>query len=121
MRTLFSPVIKSTTIRLVLSFAVANNWCLRQLNVQNAFLYGFLEEDVYMRQPPGYEDPKQPSAVCKLDKTLYGLKKAPRTCILGLAPSCNNLVLIHPRLIPLFLSITRRRCLYFFLSMLMIL
>jgi hypothetical protein len=70
----FSPVIKPTTIHLVLSFVVANNWCLRQLDVKNAFLHGFLKEDVLMRQPPGYEDPRNPEAVCKLDKALYGLK-----------------------------------------------
>jgi hypothetical protein len=70
----FSPVVKSATIHLVLSFDIANNCSLWQLDVQNAFLHGFLEEDVYMRQQPGYEDPNFPSAMCKLDKALYGLK-----------------------------------------------
>jgi histone deacetylase 1/2 len=74
----FSPVVKSATIRLILSIGVSRGWTIRQLDVQNAFLHGVLEEDVYMKQPPGYEDRKHPHYVCKLDKALYGLKQAPR-------------------------------------------
>jgi hypothetical protein len=71
-------VVKSVTIRIILSLVVAKGWSMRQLDVQNAFLHGFLEEDVYMRQPPGYEDITRPNYICKLDKALYGLKQAPR-------------------------------------------
>jgi histone deacetylase 1/2 len=74
----FSPIIKSTTIRVILSITISRGWSLRQLDVQNAFLYGVLEEEVYMRQPPGYEDPSVPNYLYKLDKALYGLKQAPR-------------------------------------------
>jgi hypothetical protein len=62
----FSPVVKAATIRVVLSIAVSRGWCLRQLDVKNVFLHGVLEEDVYMRQPPGYEDSKFPHHVCKV-------------------------------------------------------
>jgi histone deacetylase 1/2 len=74
----FSPVVKIATVRLVLSVAVSRGWNLRQLDVQNAFLYGVLEEEVYMRQPPGFEKMFAPNYVCRLDKAIYGLKQAPR-------------------------------------------
>jgi hypothetical protein len=48
-------VVKPATIRLVLSFAITQGWTLRQLDIQNTFLHGHLEETVFMRQPPGFE------------------------------------------------------------------
>jgi histone deacetylase 1/2 len=74
----FSHVVKLATIRIILSVVVSQGWSLRQLDVSNAFLHGRLEEVVYMKQPPGYEDKKLPSYICKLDNALYGLKQALR-------------------------------------------
>jgi hypothetical protein len=71
-------MVKSATIRVILSLAVSQGWTMRQLDVQIAFLHGFLKEDVYMRQPPSYEDKTLPHYICKLDKALYGLKHALR-------------------------------------------
>jgi hypothetical protein len=74
----FSPVVKAATIRVILSLAISNGWMIRQLDVDSAFLHGFLEEDVYIHQPSGYEDKNLSHYVCKLDKALYELKQAPR-------------------------------------------
>jgi hypothetical protein len=73
----FSPVVKAATIQIVLSIAISKGWSLRQLDMQNTFLHGVLEEEVYMKQLPGYEDKQHPNYVCRLDKVIYGLKQAP--------------------------------------------
>ena len=76
----FRPVVKPTTIRLILVIAVTLNWTMRQLDVKNVFLHGFLKETIYMEQPPGFKSLEQPDHVCKLQRSLYGLKQAPRAC-----------------------------------------
>jgi histone deacetylase 1/2 len=73
----FSPVVKTAIIRLVLAVSVSQGWSLRQLDI-NAFLHVVLEEEVYMKQPPGFESSAAPTYICKLDKALYGLKQALR-------------------------------------------
>jgi hypothetical protein len=74
----FSPVVKSSTIRTVLSIAVSSAWPIHQLDVKNAFLHGSIQETVYCQQPLGFEDKNKPDHVCLLQKSLYGLKQAPR-------------------------------------------
>lgn len=93
----FCPVVKATTIRTILSIVVSRGWSMRQLYVQNAFLHGVLEEEVYMKQPPGYEDPKFPNHICKLDKALYGLKQAPRAWYSRLSTKLHELGFISSK------------------------
>ncbi|KAI4300129.1 hypothetical protein L6164_033541 [Bauhinia variegata] len=76
--TMFSPVVKLVTMRLVLALVVSSSWCIRQLDINNAFLQGTLHEDVYMAQLPGFVSKEHPTHVCKLKKAIYGLKQAPR-------------------------------------------
>jgi hypothetical protein len=76
---IYSPVVKPSTIRVIVSLAVTQGWSTRQIDIQNAFLHGVLEEEVYMKQPLGFEDSSKPSNfICRLKKTLYGLKQAPK-------------------------------------------
>ena len=76
----FAPVAKINTVRILLSLAVNLDWPLHQFDVKNAFLHGNLQEEVYMQLPPGcrlqVEESKQ---VCRLQKSLYGLKQSPRS------------------------------------------
>ena len=74
----FAPVAKLNTVRVLLSLAACSDWPLHQLDVKNAFLNGDLEEEVFMEIPPGFETPSMKNQVCKLRKSLYGLKQSPR-------------------------------------------
>jgi hypothetical protein len=72
----FSPVVRLETIRSILSTAAALDWEVQQMDVKGAYLNGILKEDVYMKQPEGYDDGT--GRVCRLRKTLYGLKQSGR-------------------------------------------
>jgi hypothetical protein len=74
----FSPVVKPATVRTVLSLALARSWPVHQLNVKNAFLHGALTETVYCCQLAGFVDSSRPDMVCRLNRSLYGLKQGPR-------------------------------------------
>ena len=74
---MFSPVMKPTTIRVIVSITPARNWVVKQLDVNNAFLNGDLQE-VHIQQPYGFQDPNQPTMVCHLHKFLYGLRQTLR-------------------------------------------
>ncbi|KAL0406637.1 UNVERIFIED_CONTAM: Retrovirus-related Pol polyprotein from transposon RE1 [Sesamum latifolium] len=70
----FSPVAKAITMRIFLDVASSYNWPLHQIDINNIFLHGYLDEDIYMHAPDGYE--VQSGMVCKLKRSLYGLKQA---------------------------------------------
>lgn len=74
----FAPVAKMNSIRVLLSLAANMDWPLQQLDVKNAFLHGDLEEEVYMDIPPGFPLKHDNGKVCRLRKSLYGLKQSPR-------------------------------------------
>ncbi|GJT10222.1 putative ribonuclease H-like domain-containing protein [Tanacetum coccineum] len=74
----FAPVARIEAIRLFLAYASFKDFVVYQMDVKSAFLYGKIEEEVYVCQPPGFEDPDFPDRVYKVKKALYGLHQAPR-------------------------------------------
>ncbi|WVZ83046.1 LOW QUALITY PROTEIN: hypothetical protein U9M48_030230 [Paspalum notatum var. saurae] len=74
----FAPVARLEAIRILLAFAASKGFKLQEMDVMSDFLNGFIEEEVHVRQPPGFESARFPDRVYKLRKTLYGLKQAPR-------------------------------------------
>lgn len=73
----FSPIVKPATIKIILSIALHHHQNIKQLDVNNAFLHGDLEEDVYMQQPRGFKHDKT-QLVCKLNRAIYRLRQAPQ-------------------------------------------
>ncbi|GKC22188.1 putative ribonuclease H-like domain-containing protein, partial [Tanacetum coccineum] len=74
----FAHVARIEAIRLFLSYALFKDFVVYQMDVKSAFLYGKIKEEVYVFQPPGFEDPDFPDRVYKVEKALYGLHQAPR-------------------------------------------
>nr|GFC54943.1 copia protein [Tanacetum cinerariifolium] len=74
----FAPVARIEAIRLFLAHASFMGFTVYQIDVKSAFLYGTIDEEVYVMQPPGFQDPKYPARVYKVEKAMYGLHQAPR-------------------------------------------
>lgn len=74
----YSPVVRYSSIQALLAFAVQNDMMVHQMDAITAFLNGTLDEEIYMEQPPGYVKEGQEHLVCKLKRSLYGLKQSPR-------------------------------------------
>jgi hypothetical protein len=74
----YAPIARLESIRILLAYATYHGFKLYQMDVKSAFLNGPIKEEVYVEQPPGFEDSEYPSHVYKLSKALYGLKQAPR-------------------------------------------
>jgi hypothetical protein len=74
----FAPMDRLESIRILLAYAAHHSFRLFQMDVKSAFLNGPIKEEVYVEQPPGFEDDRYPDHVYKLSKALYGLKQAPR-------------------------------------------
>ena len=73
---MFAPIAKMVIVRVFLAVAVVNNWEVHQMDVHHAFLHGDLHEEVYMKPPPGFSV-SDSTQVCRLKKSLYGLRQVP--------------------------------------------
>jgi len=73
----YAPVIKSESFRWIISYTALNNFKLRKFDIKTAFLNGIIDEDIYVYQPTMYKSKEFPNHICKLKKSVYGLKQAP--------------------------------------------
>lgn len=80
----FQSSLKTITIRIILTIAMAKKWDIREINVNNGFLNGRLDGNVSMLKLEGFVDQKRPNCVCKLNEALYDLIQAPRAWYDGL-------------------------------------
>jgi hypothetical protein len=109
----YAHVARLESIRILLAYATYHGFKLYQMDVKSAFLNGPIKEEVYVEQPPGFEDSEYPNHVYKLSKALYGLKQAPRAwyeCLrdfLSLMASKSVKLILHSLLKPL-----QKICLY---------
>jgi hypothetical protein len=74
----FAPIARLEVIRILLAFVVSKGFKLYQMDVKSVFLNCVIQEEVFVRQPPGFENPKYPNRMYKLSKALYELKQVPR-------------------------------------------
>jgi hypothetical protein len=77
-RETFAPVARLEAIRIFLAFVASKGFKLYQIDVKSDFLNGVIQDEVFVRQPPDFENPKYPDKVYKLSQALYGLKQTPR-------------------------------------------
>ncbi|CAA6674842.1 unnamed protein product [Spirodela intermedia] len=98
----FSPVIKMTTVRLLLSIAISQRWHIHQLDVSNTFLHGDLSKSIIMEQPEGYKNSNFPNHVCKLHKSIYGLKQSLRAWFSKLSSYLSQFYRIQNRYLLIF-------------------
>ena len=90
----FVPVSKITSIRRFLSVAVVKSWELHQMDINNAFLHGELDKELFMRMPPGFCS-NSPNKVCRLKKSLCGLRQAPRQWFAKLSSKLSEYGFVH--------------------------
>jgi hypothetical protein len=76
----YSLVAKMTIVRAIIALAIIKGWCLHQMDVNNVFFHGDLQEEVYMKQPPSYVDQTHLNLICRSKKILYGLKQTLKAC-----------------------------------------
>jgi hypothetical protein len=89
--------VRLESLRVLLALKAIHGWKTFQLDIKTAFLYGDLEDEIYMQQPEGYKIPGSEHLVCKLKKSLYGLKQAPRIWNQEITTTLKNLGFIQTR------------------------